>query len=85
MAFKETAAEKVKREEYYKENARKDKERREKADYERFGTTEKTVEKMGQVDAMGNPVGMKAGGKVGSASKRADGCAMRGKTRGKIV
>jgi len=29
--------------------------------------------------------GMKAGGKVGSASKRADGCAIRGKTRGKIV
>lgn len=28
---------------------------------------------------------MKSGGKVGSASKRADGCAMRGKTRGKIV
>ena len=29
--------------------------------------------------------GMKKGGKVGSASKRADGCAIRGKTRGKIV
>jgi hypothetical protein len=28
---------------------------------------------------------MKAGGKVSSASKRADGCAIRGKTRGKIV
>jgi hypothetical protein len=27
----------------------------------------------------------KKGGKVGSASKRADGCAMRGKTRGKFV
>ncbi len=27
----------------------------------------------------------KAGGKVSSASKRADGCAMRGKTRGRIV
>ena len=25
------------------------------------------------------------GGKVGSASKRADGCAIRGKTRGKMV
>ena len=31
------------------------------------------------------PPGMKKGGKVGSASKRADGCAQRGKTRGKIV
>ena len=28
--------------------------------------------------------GMKKGGKVNSASKRADGCCMRGKTRGKI-
>ena len=27
----------------------------------------------------------KKGGSVGSASKRADGCAQRGKTRGKIV
>ena len=27
----------------------------------------------------------KKGGSVGSASKRADGCAIRGKTRGKIV
>ena len=49
MAFKETEAEKVKREAYYKENAKKDKERREKADYERFGTTEKTVENMGKL------------------------------------
>ena len=31
------------------------------------------------------PKTFKAGGKVSSASKRADGCAMRGKTRGKIV
>ncbi len=29
--------------------------------------------------------GMKKGGKVSSASKRADGCATKGKTRGKIV
>ena len=29
--------------------------------------------------------GMKSGGKVSSASKRADGCAVRGKTRGKFV
>jgi hypothetical protein len=27
----------------------------------------------------------KKGGKVGSASKRADGCCVRGKTRGKII
>ena len=30
-------------------------------------------------------VGMKKGGKVSSASKRADGCATKGKTRGKMV
>lgn len=30
-------------------------------------------------------VGMKKGGSVGSASKRADGCAVRGKTRGRMV
>ena len=31
------------------------------------------------------PAGMKKGGKVSSASKRADGIAQRGKTRGKLV
>ena len=30
-------------------------------------------------------MGYKSGGSVGSASKRADGCAIRGKTRGKMV
>jgi hypothetical protein len=30
-------------------------------------------------------MGFKAGGKVSSASKRADGCAIRGKTKGKMV
>ena len=36
----------------------------------------------GQAEA---PAGMKKGGMVGSASKRADGCAVRGKTKGRIV
>ena len=31
--------------------------------------------------AQAGQTGMKAGGKVSSASKRADGCAVRGKTR----
>ena len=35
-------------------------------------------------DQMGNATGMKKGGKVSSASSRADGIAARGKTRGKI-
>lgn len=30
-------------------------------------------------------LGMKKGGKVSSASKRADGCAVKGKTRGRMV
>jgi hypothetical protein len=30
-------------------------------------------------------LGMKKGGKVSSASKRADGCCVKGKTRGKMV
>ena len=30
-------------------------------------------------------LGMKKGGKVSSASKRADGCAVRGKTKGRMV
>jgi hypothetical protein len=32
-------------------------------------------------ERMDKAKGMKAGGKVSSASKRADGCAIRGKTR----
>jgi hypothetical protein len=35
----------------------------------------------GKKGAMAGGLGMKAGGKVSSASKRADGCAVRGKTR----
>jgi hypothetical protein len=31
------------------------------------------------------PVGMKSGGSVSSASKRGDGCAIKGKTRGRMV
>jgi hypothetical protein len=31
------------------------------------------------------PMPMKKGGKVSSASKRADGCAVKGKTRGRMV
>jgi len=33
------------------------------------------------VDTMGNVTGMKSGGKVSSASARADGCCIRGKTK----
>jgi hypothetical protein len=34
---------------------------------------------------MSDVVGAKKGGMIGSASKRADGCAMRGKTKGRMV
>jgi hypothetical protein len=37
-----------------------------------------------QYDTMGNPI-MKRGGMVSSASKRADGIAQRGKTRGRVL
>ena len=35
--------------------------------------------------AAAQPTQMKKGGKVSSASKRADGCATKGKTRGRMV
>ena len=40
----------------------------------------KTVKKVADKEE-----GMKKGGKVSSASKRADGCAVKGKTRGRLV
>lgn len=36
-------------------------------------------------DVIVKPLKMAKGGKVSSASKRADGCAIKGKTRGKMV
>ena len=43
------------------------------------------LQKMSPARGRGPIPTMKSGGKVGSASKRADGCAQRGKTRGKMV
>ena len=42
---------------------------------------QKTLEHMQNIGALGKPSTMKKGGAVKSASKRADGCAQRGKTR----
>jgi hypothetical protein len=42
------------------------------------------AEMAGGAPAIPQP-GMKKGGKVSSASKRADGCAIKGKTKGRIV
>jgi hypothetical protein len=77
MPFTETGAEKVKRKAYENKNKReKGIEFEKKRDYELFGTTEQNIP---AVDAMGSVTGMKNGGKT--ASSRADGCAIRGKTR----
>jgi hypothetical protein len=46
---------------------------------------EKRRETRGKVSGLDKPLPYKKGGSVGSASKRADGCAIRGKTRGKMV
>jgi hypothetical protein len=40
---------------------------------------------MPAVNPRGVRMGMKKGGEVSSASKRADGCAIKGKTKGRIV
>jgi hypothetical protein len=39
----------------------------------------------GIIDRARNAIGLKKGGKVGSASKRADGIAKKGKTKGRMV
>ena len=64
-------------------------------DYEEEGlTTERKIKRgdygkpgMAPMEPMQKPKTVKkaSGGSVGSASKRADGCAQRGKTRGKFV
>ena len=82
MAFTETGKEKEKREAYYKANRDKGIREQKERDYKMFGTTEQNIP---QVDTMGNVTGMKKGGKVGSASKRADGCCIKGKTKGRFV
>ena len=82
MPFTETGKEKQKREAYYKANKERGIRQEAERDYKMFGTTEQNIP---AVDAMGSVTGMKKGGKVSSASKRADGCCVKGKTRGKMV
>jgi hypothetical protein len=56
------------------------------ADYELgLKTLEKNRKKLPSEMTKKSPYEMKAGGKVSSASKRADGCAIKGKTRGRMV
>ncbi len=67
---------------YYAENKRKAAEKEAKADYELVGSRGDAARK-GMEEGKMNPAGdtYKKGGSVSSASKRADGCAIRGKTR----
>ena len=78
MSFTETGKEKEKREAYYKANKEKGIRAEKQKEYEMFGTTEQNIP---SVDTMGSVTGMKKGG---SASARADGCCVKGKTKGKI-
>jgi hypothetical protein len=50
-----------------------------------MGTPEQNRMAQERMDKAKKAKGMKAGGKVSSASKRADGCAIRGKTKGRMV
>jgi hypothetical protein len=81
MPYTETGKEKQKREAYMKANKERGIRQEAERDYKMFGTTEQNIP---AVDTMGAVTGMKKGGKV-SASKRADGCCVKGKTRGKMV
>jgi hypothetical protein len=63
---------------------------RESADYEKKTQSASTTKKdmgEGKPDPIGyvkKALGMNSGGSVGSASKRADGIAQRGKTKGRV-
>lgn len=67
---------------YYAKNKADAAEKEAKKDYEVFGSRGDAARKgmeEGRMDAMGTAY--KKGGKISSASKRADGIAIRGKTR----
>ncbi len=72
------------------ENLRKDEKLRQEAEaYERSKRDEKGESLLNfglkMMRKSEKPKGMKEGGAVRSASSRADGCAIRGKTKGRIV
>jgi hypothetical protein len=83
MPYKETGKEKEKREAYYKANKERGVRAEKQKEYEMFGTTEQNIPNINPMGDVVTPaaVGMKKGG---SASSRADGIAIKGKTRGKI-
>ena len=71
---------------YYAKNKADAKVKEDKALYELTGSRGDAARKgmeEGRMDAMGTAY--KKGGSVSSASKRADGCATKGKTKGKMI
>lgn len=66
----------------YAEYEKKQSEAQKKLDAEDAAMKEKVKN---VVEKVKGALKFKSGGKVGSASKRADGCAIRGKTRGKVL
>ena len=89
MAYTETGKEKAKREAYYKANKERGIRMEKERDYKMFGTTEQNIPNVNPMGDVVTPaatpaVGMKKGGKA-SASKRADGCCVKGKTKGRMV
>jgi hypothetical protein len=86
MPFTETGSEKAKREAYMKANKERGIRQEQERDYKMFGTTEQNIPVVNPMgDVVAPTANMKKGGKVSSASKRADGCAERGKTKGTMV
>jgi hypothetical protein len=82
MPYEETGSQKAKREAYMKANKERGIRQEAERDYKLFGSTEQNIP---AVDTMGNPTGMKKGGKIkSSASKRADGCIEKGHTKGRF-
>ena len=66
------------------ENQKKYNEDKKEQDLKRLKEKLKTEEESGGSNTKATPVNYKKGGSV-SASKRADGCATKGKTRGRMV
>lgn len=85
MPFTETGKEKAKREAYMKANKERGIRQEAERDYRMFGTTEENIPNVNPMGDVVTPAAMKKGGKVGSASKRADGCCVKGKTKGKYL
>jgi len=81
---KRTADEIKKGAEEYKNNPRYDTEKKLRSLQLRGGSLGGGM-KPGQSPSLDNPIQMAKGGKVSSASSRADGCAVKGKTKGRYL